>query len=187
VLTADALGIGPGDLPAPPSVLVANLPYNVAVPVLLHLLAVLPSLARGLVMVQAEVADRMCAGPGSRVYGAPSVKLAWYAAVRPAGPVPRSVFWPVPNVDSRLVAFTRHDAPATTASRPEVFAVIEAAFGQRRKTLRAALAGWAGSAPRAEELLRAAMIDPRARGESLSVTEFARLAAARGPGTLSPS
>jgi 16S rRNA (adenine1518-N6/adenine1519-N6)-dimethyltransferase len=187
VLTADALGIGPGDLPAPPSVLVANLPYNVAVPVLLHLLAVLPSLARGLVMVQAEVADRMCAGPGSRVYGAPSVKLAWYAAVRPAGPVPRSVFWPVPNVDSRLVAFTRHDAPATTASRPEVFAVIEAAFGQRRKTLRAALAGWAGSAPRAEELLRAAMIDPRARGESLSGTEFARLAAARGPGTLSPS
>jgi 16S rRNA (adenine1518-N6/adenine1519-N6)-dimethyltransferase len=187
VLTADALGIGPDDLPAPPSVLVANLPYNVAVPVLLHLLAVLPLLARGLVMVQAEVADRMCAGPGSRVYGAPSVKLAWYAAVRPAGPVPRSVFWPVPNVDSRLVAFTRHDAPATTASRPEVFAVIEAAFGQRRKTLRAALAGWAGSAPRAEELLRAAMIDPRARGESLSVTEFARLAAARGPGTLSPS
>ncbi len=143
VLTADALGIGPDDLPAPPSVLVANLPYNVAVPVLLHLLAVLPLLARGLVMVQAEVADRMCAGPGSRVYGAPSVKLAWYAAVRPAGPVPRSVFWPVPNVDSRLVAFTRHDAPATTASRPEVFAVIEAAFGQRRKTLRAALAGWA--------------------------------------------
>ncbi len=187
VLTADALSIGPGDLPAAPSVLVANLPYNVAVPVLLHLLAALPSLARGLVMVQAEVADRMCAGPGSRVYGGPSVKLAWYAAARLAGPVPRSVFWPVPNVDSRLVAFTRHDPPATTASRAEVFAVIEAAFGQRRKTLRAALAGWAGSAPRAEELLRAAGIDPRARGESLGVAEFARLAATHEPGTLSPS
>ncbi|MFY9931636.1 MAG: 16S rRNA (adenine(1518)-N(6)/adenine(1519)-N(6))-dimethyltransferase RsmA [Streptosporangiaceae bacterium] len=187
VLTADALGIGPGDLPAAPSVLVANLPYNVAVPVLLHLLAALPSLARGLVMVQAEVADRMCAGPGSRIYGGPSAKLAWYAAARLAGPVPRSVFWPVPNVDSRLVAFTRHDPPATTASRAEVFAVIEAAFGQRRKTLRAALAGWAGSAPRAEELLRAAGIDPQARGESLGVADFARLAAAHEPGTLSPS
>ena len=187
VLTADALGVGPDDLPAPPSVLVANLPYNVAVPVLLHLLAALPSLARGLVMVQAEVADRMCAPPGSRTYGAPSVKLAWYAAARLAGPVPRSVFWPVPNVDSRLVAFTRHDPPVTTASRRQVFAVIEAAFGQRRKTLRAALAGWAGSAPRAEELLRAAGIDPGARGESLGVAEFARLAAVSQPGNLSPS
>ena len=157
--------------------LVANLPYNVAVPVLLHLLAALPSLARGLVMVQAEVADRMCAGPGSRVYGTPSVKLAWYAAARPAGTVPRSVFWPVPNVDSRLVAFTRRDPPATTASREEVFAVIDAAFRQRRKTLRAALSGWAGSAPEAERLLRAAGIDPGARGESLGVAEFARLAA----------
>jgi 16S rRNA (adenine1518-N6/adenine1519-N6)-dimethyltransferase len=164
-------------LPAAPSVLVANLPYNVAVPVLLHLLAVLPSLGRGLVMVQAEVADRMCAGPGSRVYGTPSVKLAWYAAARAAGTVPRTVFWPVPNVDSRLVAFTRHDPPATTASREEVFAVIDAAFRQRRKTLRAALSGWAGSAAEAERRLRAAGIDPGLRGESLGVTEFARLAA----------
>ena len=162
-----------------PSVLVANLPYNVAVPVVLHLLAALPSLARGLVMVQAEVADRMCAAPGSRVYGVPSVKLAWYARARPAGTVPRTVFWPAPNVDSRLVAFTRHDPPAATASREEVFALIDAAFGQRRKTLRAALAGWAGSAPEAERLLRAAGIDPGARGESLSVAEFARLASAR--------
>jgi 16S rRNA (adenine1518-N6/adenine1519-N6)-dimethyltransferase len=190
VVTADALKIGgPGPdalagggtpglaLPAAPSVLVANLPYNVAVPVLLHLLAVLPSLARGLVMVQAEVADRMCAGPGSRVYGTPSVKLAWYAAARAAGTVPRTVFWPVPNVDSRLVAFTRHDAPATTASREEVFAVIDAAFRQRRKTLRAALSGWAGSAAEAERRLRAAGIDPGLRGESLGVAEFARLAA----------
>jgi 16S rRNA (adenine1518-N6/adenine1519-N6)-dimethyltransferase len=179
VIGGDALGVAERDLPAAPSVLVANLPYNVAVPVVLHLLAALRWLARGLVMVQAEVADRMCAAPGSRVYGAPSVKLAWYAAARPAGTVSRSVFWPVPNVDSRLVAFARHDPPATSASREEVFAVVDAAFGQRRKTLRAALAGWAGSAPEAERLLRAAGIDPGARGESLSVAQFARLAAAR--------
>ena len=179
VINADALRTGQDDLPAAPSMLVANLPYNVAVPVVLHLLAAVPALARGLVMVQAEVADRMCAPPGSRVYGAPSVKLAWYATARPAGTVPRSVFWPVPNVDSRLVAFTRHDPPATAASREEVFALVDAAFAQRRKTLRAALAGWAGSAPEAERLLRAAGIDPGARGESLGVAEFARLAAAR--------
>jgi len=195
VITADALRIGEPDLAAasatvpgatvpgaatraaPPAVLVANLPYNVAVPVLLHLLAALPSLGRGLVMVQAEVADRMCAAPGSRVYGTPSVKLAWYAAARGAGTVPRTVFWPVPNVDSRLVAFTRHDPPATAASREEVFAVIDAAFRQRRKTLRAALSGWAGSAAEAERRLRAAGIDPGLRGEALGVAEFARLAA----------
>ena len=179
VVAADALHIEGHDLPAMPSVLVANLPYNVAVPVLLHLLATLPSLRRGLVMVQAEVADRMCAAPGSRVYGTPSVKLAWFAAARSAGPVPRSVFWPVPNVDSRLVAFTRQDPPDTTTAREEVFGVIDAAFRQRRKTLRAALSGWAGSAPEAERLLRAAGIDPGARGESLGISEFARLAAAR--------
>ena len=179
VVAADALHIEGHDLPAAPSVVVANLPYNVAVPVLLHLLAALPSLRRGLVMVQAEVADRMCAAPGSRVYGTPSVKLAWYAAARPAGPVPRSVFWPVPNVDSRLVAFTRREPPDTIASREEVFAVVDAAFRQRRKTLRAALSGWAGSAPEAERLLRAARLDPGARGESLGVGEFARLAAAK--------
>jgi len=166
------------ELPWAPTVLAANLPYNVAVPVMLHLLAALPSLERGVVMVQAEVADRMCAGPGSRVYGGPSAKLAWFAAVRPAGVVPRSVFWPVPNVDSKLVAFTRRDPPATSASRQEVFAVIDAAFGQRRKTLRAALAGWAGSPAEAERLLRAACVDPRARGESLGIAEFARVAAA---------
>jgi 16S rRNA (adenine1518-N6/adenine1519-N6)-dimethyltransferase len=179
VIEADALRVDGDDLPAAPSMLVANLPYNVAVPVVLHLLASVPSLARGLVMVQAEVADRMCAGPGSRVYGAPSVKLAWYATARPAGTVPRTVFWPVPNVDSRLVAFAKHDPPVTSATREEVFALVDAAFAQRRKTLRAALAGWAGSAPEAERLLRAAGIDPGARGEALSVAEFARLAAAR--------
>ncbi|HEX6525295.1 MAG TPA: 16S rRNA (adenine(1518)-N(6)/adenine(1519)-N(6))-dimethyltransferase RsmA [Streptosporangiaceae bacterium] len=174
VVPADALSVGERDV-GRPTVLVANLPYNVAVPVVLHLLAALPSLRRGLVMVQAEVADRLCAAPGSRTYGAPSVKLAWYAAARPAGVVPRSVFWPVPNVDSKLVEFTRHDPPADV-DRADVFAVVDAAFGQRRKTLRAALAGWAGSAVEAERLLRAAGIDPRARGESLTVAEFARLA-----------
>ena len=195
VLTADAMSIGEPDLATlegltgMPTVLVANLPYNVAVPVLLHLLAAVPSLQRGLVMVQAEVADRMCAGPGSRVYGTPSVKLAWFAAARSAGTVPRSVFWPVPNVDSRLVAFTRHDPPVTAASREEVFAVVDAAFRQRRKTLRQALADWAGSAPEAERLLRDAGLDPGARGESLGVAEFAGLAAVKQKGrrTIWPS
>ena len=177
VLTADALAIGEKDVGAPaPTVLAANLPYNVAVPVVLHLLAALPSLARGVVMVQAEVADRMCAGPGSRVYGVPSAKLAWYADVKPAGTVPRSVFWPVPNVDSKLVAFTRHDPPPTTASREEVFKVVDAAFGQRRKTLRAALATWAGSPAEAERVLREADVDPGARGEALTIADFARIA-----------
>jgi 16S rRNA (adenine1518-N6/adenine1519-N6)-dimethyltransferase len=180
VLTADALAVGEKEIGAPaPTVLAANLPYNVAVPVVLRLLAALPSLERGVVLVQAEVADRMCAGPGSRVYGVPSAKLAWYADARPAGTVPRSVFWPVPNVDSKLVTFTRHDPPLTTARREEVFAVIDAAFGQRRKTLRAALAGWAGSPAEAERVLRAAGVDPGARGEVLTVAEFARIAQQR--------
>ncbi|MBO0772084.1 MAG: 16S rRNA (adenine(1518)-N(6)/adenine(1519)-N(6))-dimethyltransferase RsmA [Actinobacteria bacterium] len=182
VVTADAAAVRslPGD---PPGALVANLPYNVAVPVVLHLLATLPSLASGLVMVQAEVADRMTAPPGSRVYGVPSVKLAWFAGARRAGPVPRTVFWPVPNVDSGLVAFTRRDPPAAgSARRDEVFAVVDAAFAQRRKTLRAALASWAGSATAAERVVRAAGVDPQARGESLGVTEFARIAAARAAG-----
>ena len=180
VVTADAARIGAAELPGdPPTALVANLPYNVAVPVLLHLLAELPSLRRGLVMVQAEVADRMTAPPGSRVYGVPSVKLAWYADARRAGPVPRTVFWPVPNVDSGLVAFTRRDPPDVAVPRAQVFAVVDAAFSQRRKTLRAALAGWAGSAADAERILRAAGVDPGARGEALGVTEFARIAAAQ--------
>jgi 16S rRNA (adenine1518-N6/adenine1519-N6)-dimethyltransferase len=180
VLAADALAVGEREIGAPaPTVLAANLPYNVAVPVVLHLLAALPSLERGVVMVQAEVADRMCAAPGSRVYGVPSAKLAWYADARPAGTVPRTVFWPVPNVDSKLVTFARRDPPPATASREEVFAVIDAAFGQRRKTLRAALAAWAGSPADAERALRAADVDPGARGEALGVADFARIAAQR--------
>jgi 16S rRNA (adenine1518-N6/adenine1519-N6)-dimethyltransferase len=178
VVTADALAVA--DLPGPaPTALVANLPYNVAVPVVLHLLEVLPSLHHGLVMVQAEVADRLTAPPGNKVYGIPTVKAAWYAQTRRAGSVPRSVFWPVPNVDSALVAFVRHDPPATTASRRDVFAVVDAAFAQRRKALRGALTGWAGSAMLAEEALREAGIDPTLRGETLTVAEFARIAEAR--------
>ena len=178
VVTADAARVRelPGE---PPTALVANLPYNVAVPVVLHLLATFGSLRRGLVMVQAEVADRMAAAPGSRTYGIPSAKLAWYADVRRAGSVPRSAFWPVPRVDSGLVAFTVHDRPPAGPGREAVFAVIDAAFSQRRKTLRAALAGWAGSAAEAERLLRAAEIDPGRRGESLDIAEFSAIAAAR--------
>jgi 16S rRNA (adenine1518-N6/adenine1519-N6)-dimethyltransferase len=178
VVLGDALRLDP--LPGPPpTALVANLPYNVAVPVVLNLLAALPSLQRGLVMVQAEVAERLAAPPGSKVYGVPSVKAAWHAATTRAGAVPRMVFWPVPNVDSGLVRLVRRDPPATTATRDEVFAAVDAAFAQRRKTLRAALAGWAGSAAAAEDALRAAGIDPSARGETLDVTAFARLAAHR--------
>jgi 16S rRNA (adenine1518-N6/adenine1519-N6)-dimethyltransferase len=178
VLTADALRVRASDLgPPPPTAIVANLPYNVGVPVVLHLLAELPAIRRGLVMVQAEVAERLAAAPGSRAYGVPSAKLAWFAAARRAGPVPRAVFWPVPNVDSGLLAFDRRDPPP--GDRAAVFAVIDAAFAQRRKVLRSALAGWAGSAAEAETILRAAGVDPGARAETLAIADFARVAAAR--------
>jgi 16S rRNA (adenine1518-N6/adenine1519-N6)-dimethyltransferase len=174
VLTADALRVT--EVPGAPTALVANLPYNVAVPVVLHLLDVVPTLRHGLVMVQAEVADRLTAVPGSKAYGVPSAKTAWYAAATPAGAVPAPVFWPVPNVESGLVRLTRRDPPTTSASRAQVFTVIDAAFAQRRKSLRAALAGWAGSPAAAEDALHAAGIDPRARGETLDIAQFARLA-----------
>jgi len=181
VLARDALKTTVADFTPAPTALVANLPYNVAVPVVLHLLATLPSLRHGLVMVQLEVAERLTAGPGSKVYGIPSVKLAWYADAKLAGRVPPAVFWPVPNVDSGLVAFLLRAAPPAAVRREDVFAVVDAAFAQRRKTLRAALAGWAGGAAAAEDVLRKAGVDPQARGESLTVTEFAAIAAA-GPG-----
>ena len=177
VIWADALRIDA--VPGPqPTALVANLPYNVSVPVLLHLLALLPGLERGLVMVQAEVADRLAAGPGSKVYGVPSVKAAWYADVRRAGAVGRNVFWPAPNVDSGLVAWTRREPPATTATREQVFAVVDAAFAQRRKGLRGALRNLAGSIEAASAALESVGIDPLARGESLTVGQFARIAEA---------
>ncbi|WP_019711782.1 16S rRNA (adenine(1518)-N(6)/adenine(1519)-N(6))-dimethyltransferase RsmA [Streptomyces xinghaiensis] len=176
------------ELPGPPpTALVANLPYNVAVPVLLHMLERFPSIERTLVMVQAEVADRLAAPPGSKVYGVPSVKAAWYATVKRAGSIGRNVFWPAPNVDSGLVSLVRRGEPLrTAAAREDVFAVVDAAFAQRRKTLRAALAGWAGSAAAAEEALVAAGVSPQARGESLTVEEFAAIAEhkpGREPGT----
>ncbi|RIK17662.1 MAG: 16S rRNA (adenine(1518)-N(6)/adenine(1519)-N(6))-dimethyltransferase [Acidobacteria bacterium] len=181
VLHTDALRVT--GLPDPqPTALVANLPYNVAVPVVLHLLATVPTIEKVLVMVQLEVAERLAATPGSKVYGVPSVKAAWYAHVTSAGRIGRTVFWPAPNVDSGLVRMVRRDPPATRATREEVFAVVDAAFAQRRKTLRAALSGWAGSGAAAEEALRAAGVDPRARGEVLTVEDFARIAEHR-PGT----
>lgn len=166
--------------PAPPTPtkLVANLPYNVATPVLLTLLEALPDLTDILVMVQAEVADRLAEPPGTRTYGSPSAKAAWYGIASRAGTISRSVFWPEPNVDSALVRLTRTAPPATTARREEVFAVVDAAFSQRRKTLRAALATWAGSAVRAGEILAAAGIESSRRGETLHIAEFAAIAAA---------
>jgi 16S rRNA (adenine1518-N6/adenine1519-N6)-dimethyltransferase len=179
VVLADALRIE--SIPGPaPTALVANLPYNVSVPVLLHLLALLPSLERGLVMVQAEVADRLAAVPGSKAYGVPSVKAAWYADVRRAGSIGRNVFWPAPNVDSGLVAWTRREPPSTTATRTEVFAVIDAAFAHRRKALRPSLRELAGSAERAEQALGTAGIDPMTRGEALRIDDFVRVAEALG-------
>ncbi|MFZ2015753.1 MAG: 16S rRNA (adenine(1518)-N(6)/adenine(1519)-N(6))-dimethyltransferase RsmA, partial [Nocardioides sp.] len=177
VLAADALRIEAVPGP-PPTALVANLPYNVSVPVLLHLLALLPSLEKGLVMVQSEVADRLAAAPGSKVYGIPSVKAAWYADVRRAGAIGRNVFWPAPNVDSGLVAWTRREPPTTTATREQVFAVVDTAFAHRRKALRGALRELAGSSEAAAAALAEAGVDPLARGESLTVEQFARLAEA---------
>jgi 16S rRNA (adenine1518-N6/adenine1519-N6)-dimethyltransferase len=179
VVHADALRIDAVPGP-PPTALVANLPYNVSVPVLLHLLALLPSLERGLVMVQAEVADRLAASPGSKEYGVPSVKAAWYADVRRAGAIGRNVFWPAPNVDSGLIAWTRRRPPSTNATREQVFAVIDAAFAHRRKALRPSLRALAGSAEAAEKALVAAGIDPMARGETLDIDDFVRIAEALG-------
>ncbi|MGD7706419.1 16S rRNA (adenine(1518)-N(6)/adenine(1519)-N(6))-dimethyltransferase RsmA [Microlunatus sp. Y2014] len=175
VVEADALRVT--DLGSPePTVLVANLPYNVAVPVVLHLLALSEHWRRGLVMVQLEVADRLVAGPGSKTYGVPSVKAAWYAEATRAGVVGPHVFWPAPQIDSGLVSLVRRDPPVTTATREQVFAVVDAAFAQRRKMLRAALAGLAGSSAAASAALEAAGVDPTARGEVLGVAEFARVA-----------
>jgi 16S rRNA (adenine1518-N6/adenine1519-N6)-dimethyltransferase len=179
VVTADAVKLSglPGSPADQPTTLVANLPYNVAVPVLLNLLEAFPSIRRALIMVQAEVADRICAPPGSRTYGIPSVKVAWYGTARRVGAVSRTVFWPAPNVDSALVRFTRSAEPGQAAgvSRAQVFEVVDAAFAQRRKTLRGALASWAGSADAAERVLAAAGIDPALRGETIDVTQFIRI------------
>jgi 16S rRNA (adenine1518-N6/adenine1519-N6)-dimethyltransferase len=168
-LTVDAL-------PVAPTRLVANLPYNVSVPVLLHLLERVPSLRSGVVMVQAEVGERLAAGPGSKVYGAPSVKAAWYGLWRTAGNVSRQVFWPVPNVDSILVAFEKGEAPGDEVLRRRVFAVVDAAFQQRRKMLRQSLSGLFGGSAGASSALEAAGAAPTARGEELDVAAFVAIA-----------
>ena len=178
VIHGDALTLH--ELDFEPDALVANLPYNVSVPVLLHLLRTLPSLRSILVMVQKEVADRLVAGPGSRTYGVPSVKIRCFGDPQAAGNVGPKVFWPEPNVDSGLVRITCHEPPKCNSSRAEVFAVIDAAFAQRRKSLRAALSQFAGSPALSELALVAAGIDPGARGEALAVADFARLADALG-------
>lgn len=176
VVTADALRIA--ELPGEPTVLVANLPYNVSVPVLLHLLETFPGLRHGLVMVQAEVGERLAAGPGSKIYGGPSVKADWYGEFTLAGNVSRQVFWPVPNVDSVLVRFVRHEPPGTEAERAMVFQLVDAAFGQRRKMLRQALAGVLGGSATASGTLESAGVDPTRRGEQLTVHDFLAIARA---------
>ena len=186
VLHADALALSAEQIDAVrppvaatgPTALVANLPYNVAVPVLLHALAELPGLRHGLVMVQEEVADRLAAPPGSRTYGVPSAKAAWYADVRKAGVIGTQVFWPAPRIHSGLVAFTRREPPVDSVARTDVFAVVDAAFAQRRKTLRSALSGIAGSAAAAEDALVAADVSPQERGEALGLDAYVRIAAA---------
>ena len=178
VVEKDALRVTDSDV-TEPTALVANLPYNVAVPVLLHLLETFPSIRRVLVMVQLEVADRLAAQPGSKVYGVPSVKAGFYGKVSKAGTIGKNVFWPAPNIESGLVridVFEDAPWPITDESRAKVWPVIDAAFAQRRKTLRAALSGHFGSGAAAEEALRAADIDPKQRGEKLAVEDFVRLA-----------
>ena len=179
LVNADALKVT--DLPSEPDALVANLPYNVAVPVLLHFLEIFPSLKSVLVMVQLEVAERLAAGPGSRTYGVPSVKAQWYGDVALAGRIGKNVFWPAPNIDSGLVHIDVTRTERDPEQRRRLFGLVDAAFAQRRKTLRAALATWAGSPQRAEELLHSAGIDPKTRGEALGVADFERLAASALP------
>ena len=177
IINADALQVN--SLDQEPTALVANLPYNVSVPVLLHLLATFESITKVLVMVQSEVADRLAAPSGSRVYGIPSVKARWFGNVTRVGSVGTKVFWPQPRVDSGLICITREPVITTQASREEVFAVVDAAFAQRRKTLRSTLASWAGSRELVDEILLEAGVDPALRGEALNVLDFANIAVAK--------
>lgn len=174
VITADAMQIL--ELPNNPTHLVANLPYNVSVPVVLHFLEKFPSIREILVMVQAEVADRMAAPPGSKIYGVPSVKLAWYGDVDRAGSIGRNVFWPAPNVDSGLVRLVRKDRNMDPRLRTLMFAIVDSAFGQRRKTLRTSLGNVLGSPQEVEQILRLAGIDPGLRGEQLNLEQFVAIA-----------
>ena len=174
IIAADAMNVT--ELPFEPDALVANLPYNISVPVILHFMETFPTLTKGLVLVQAEVAARLIAPPGSKTYGSPSAKLAWYAKASSGGVVSRNIFWPIPNVDSALVYFEKREDEFPAALRLEVFRVIDGAFAQRRKTLRQALSDWAGSPAEAERILVEAGISPQARGEDLIIDDFVRLA-----------
>ena len=174
VINEDALRIQ--SLPIDPTVLIANLPYNVSVPVFLHMLERFPTLRSGVVMVQAEVADRLAAAPSTKDYGVPSVKAAWWAEVSSAGVVSRQIFWPVPNVESKLVAFTRRETPGDESLRLKTFEVIDLAFAQRRKMLRSALSSRYGGSAQAENLLSAAGINPTLRGEALDIAAFVAIA-----------
>lgn len=174
IVHADAMAVSSLDFE--PDALVANLPYNISVPVILHFLEQFPSISKALVLVQAEVAARLVAGPGSKTYGSPSAKLAWYGKASAAGVVSRNIFWPVPNVDSALVFFEKRTEPLEVQQRQEVFRVIDGAFSQRRKTLRQALSNWAGSPAKAEEILVRAGVSPQARGEDLEIADFIEVA-----------
>ncbi len=174
IITADAMQIC--ELPANPTVLVANLPYNVSVPVLLRFLELFPTLRSGVVMVQSEVADRLVAKPNSKTYGSPSVKAAWWADLTSAGTVSRSIFWPVPNVDSSLVRFVRHESAGDEELRRATFRIIDAAFAQRRKMMRAALSDICGGSAQASAVIEQSGIDPTIRGEALELGDFIKIA-----------
>jgi 16S rRNA (adenine1518-N6/adenine1519-N6)-dimethyltransferase len=174
IINQDAMGIS--TLPVEPTVLVANLPYNVSVPVLLRFLELFPTLRSGVVMVQSEVADRLVAKPNSKTYGSPSVKATWWADLSSAGTVSRSIFWPVPNVDSSLVRFVRHQSAGDEALRKVVFKIIDSAFAQRRKMMRAALSDMCGSSAAASAIIEASGIDPTIRGEALELSDFIKIA-----------
>jgi 16S rRNA (adenine1518-N6/adenine1519-N6)-dimethyltransferase len=184
VLQMDAMGLS-ADLPAMQNVsrIISNLPYNVATPIILTLLGRFPGVKTALVLVQAEVASRLCAEPGSKIYGIPSAKLAWFGSARIAGDVPRSAFWPVPRVDSKLVAFTRYETPPkyqSAASRDDTFSLVNLAFSARRKTLRSLLTGHGYSSAAVQQAFESLQIDPLARGETLSIDQFAYLAGLLG-------
>ena len=174
IINQDAMGMT--TLPKDPTVLVANLPYNVSVPVLLRFLELFPTLRSGVVMVQSEVADRLVAKPNSKVYGSPSVKATWWADLTSAGTVSRSIFWPVPNVDSSLVRFVRHQSAGDETLRKATFKIIDAAFAQRRKMMRAALSDLCGGSAAASSIIEASGIDPTIRGEALQLSDFIKIA-----------
>ena len=167
VINQDAMQLT--KLPANPTVLVANLPYNISVPVLLNMLENFPTINRGVVMVQSEVAYRLAAKPNNKEYGSPTAKANWWADLQLSGSVGRSVFWPVPNVDSSLVSFIRHAPLGDEDQRVATFLVIDKAFAKRRMMMRSAVGELFDDA---EGYLIAAGVDPTIRGEALAIAQF---------------